>query len=213
MFLKYVDKKKFINVGFIINWKHLILGIVLGALIILFGFTILFYLKELNIVTVNYKIDEVIKVSIMFVFISFIEEAIFRGYILRNLTISFNKYKALLISSFLFALIHGLNPSITLFNFFNLFIAGLFLGVSYIYTKNLWFPIGLHLSWNLTQALLGFNVSGQKTYSILKLKIIEGNLLNGGDFGFEGSFLSTLLQVICISIIFIYYNHLKKTLP
>lgn len=91
-----------------------------------------------------------------------------------------------------------------------MFLAGVVLGLSYIYTKNLWFPIALHLSWNLFQALLGFKVSGQDTYSIIEFEINEGNLLNGGAFGFEGSYLSIIAQTLTIVGIGIYYNR-KET--
>lgn len=123
---------------------------------------------------------------------------------------SFNKYIALIVSSILFALIHSFNPHIDLFSLFDLFLAGIVLGLSYIYTKNLWFPIALHLSWNLFQTLLGFNVSGKDTYSIIEFGMKERNLMNGGDFGFEGSYLSIIAEVVTIIGIGIYYNR-KKT--
>ncbi|WP_394345110.1 CPBP family glutamic-type intramembrane protease [Formosa sediminum] len=69
----------------------------------------------------------------MFILVSLIEETLFRGYILKNLIISFNKYIALSISSLLFALMHSANPSINLLSFVNLFFAGMLLGTSYIY--------------------------------------------------------------------------------
>ena len=101
---------------------------------------------------------------------------------------------------------HGFNPNIDLFGFLDLFLAGILLGVSYIFTKNLWFPITLHFSWNFFQSLLGFNVSGQDSYSLIEFKITEKNILNGGDFGFEGSIFSIIAQLIFISIIWYYYN-------
>ena len=82
----------------------------------------------------------------------------------------------------------------------------MFLGISYIYTKNLWFPISLHFSWNLLETLFGFNVSGQDIYSIIEFNISERNNLNGGDFGFEGSIISIFAQLIFIFLIFKYYN-------
>ena len=60
-----------------------------------------------------------------------------------------------------------------------LFLAGVLLGVSYVYTKNLWFPVALHFSWNFFEALFGFNVSGQDFYSLIDFNITEKNLLNG----------------------------------
>ncbi len=88
----------------------------------------------------------------------------------------------------------------------SLFLAGILLGLSYIYTKNLWFPIALHLSWNLFQTLFGFNVSGKDTYSLIEFSLNEKNLLNGGAFGFEGSILSVISMIIIIIGIWIYYD-------
>ena len=64
------------------------------------------------------------------------------------------------------------------FSAMSLFLAGILLGITYIYTKNLWFPVALHLSWNLFQTLFGFNVSGKDFYSLIEFKIQENNLLN-----------------------------------
>jgi len=124
--------------------------------------------------------------------------------------ISFDKYVALIISSLLFSLMHWFNPNIDLFGFIDLFLAGILLGISYVYTKNLWFPIALHFSWNLTQSFLGFNVSGQDAYSIIEFTIPENNLLNGGDFGFEGSIFSIIAQIVFIIIIVNYFNKSLK---
>ena len=105
---------------------------------------------------------------------------------------------------------HGANPNMDWFSFLNLFLAGILLGMSYVYTKNLWFPIALHFSWNFFQSLFGFNVSGQDFYSLIEFNIPEKNKLNGGDFGFEGSVFSIIIQIILIFSIFIYYQRKLK---
>lgn len=129
-----------------------------------------------------------------------------RGYVLRNLMYSFNKYIALIWSSILFSLMHGFNPNIDTFALIELFLAGILLGQSYIYTKNLWFPIALHFSWNFFQTHFGFNVSGQDTYSLIEFSIVENNLWNGGDFGFEGSWLSIISSIIMIILVERYFK-------
>ena len=117
-----------------------------------------------------------------------------------------NKYLALLISAVLFALIHGLNPNLSFLSMLNLIIAGLALGISYIYTKNLWFPIFLHVSWNYFQGpIFGFEVSGMDAASIIKQNVTGNDIITGGDFGFEGSILLTGLLFIMIYLTdFIY---------
>ncbi len=213
LFMKYVDKEKFINLGFHFKnrLKEFNYGIAIGALIMIVGYLLLLFIDEINFQEIVFDPKEVIISILIYAIVAIVEEVLFRGYILRNLMISFNKYIALIISSLLFSAMHGFNPNINLMGFTDLFLAGILLGVSYIFTKNLWFPIALHFSWNLTQAFLGFNVSGKKTYSIIEFKITENNLLNGGDFGFEGSVLSIIAQIIFIVIIWYYYNKkLKK---
>ncbi|WP_232225241.1 CPBP family intramembrane glutamic endopeptidase [Seonamhaeicola sp. S2-3] len=212
LFMKYVDKEKFIKLGFSIQnkIKEIILGILLGVLIMGLGFLTLLMLNEISFYEFNYNFKEIMYSILVYIIVAFVEEAIFRGYILRNLMMSSNSHLALVISSILFALAHGFNPNMDWFSYLDLFLAGILLGISYVYTRNLWFPIALHFSWNFFQTLLGFNVSGQDFYSLIEFKIEEKNILNGGDFGFEGSIFSILIQVLLIVVIFLYYERIKS---
>ncbi len=213
IFMKYVDKVTFINLGFSVKNKRyidLLFGFIIGFFILFFGFSFLLIFKQISFVESNFNLKKIVFSVILFTIVAFTEETLFRGYILKNLIVSFNKYIALIVSSLLFALAHGANPNISWLSFFDLFLAGIFLGISYIFTKNLWFPIALHFSWNLFQTFFGFNVSGQDMYSIIEFKIAENNLLNGGNFGFEGSILSIVFQIIFIVIIWSYYRKQEK---
>lgn len=135
--------------------------------------------------------------------IAFSEELVFRGYVLGNLLESLpNKWVALVISAILFAGFHFPNPSIYALAFVNLFLAGLLLGINYIYTKNLWFSFFFHLSWNFFQGpLLGFHVSGLTQPSLLQADTKGDLLITGGDFGLEGSILTTVVAVIALLIL------------
>ncbi len=210
--MKYIDREKFHELGFQINNRLIdfIFGLTLGISIISISFYILYIIDSIFIISYSIDMTKLFQTTLIFILVAVIEETIFRGYILRNLLISFKKHIALLISSIFFAFMHGLNPNINNIGFLDLFLAGILLGISYIYTRNLWFPIGLHISWNLTQTLLGFNVSGQDIYSIVEIQIKENNLLNGGDFGFEGSILSVISQLFFIALIFFYYRKQEK---
>lgn len=210
-FVKYVDKEKFIDIGF--RFKNRInefwTGLLIGFIIMLIGFGLLVLLDEIKFQEIAINFKEISFSIALFILVSLTEEILYRGYVLRNLMYSFDKYIALIISSIIFSTMHGLNPYVDTIGFLNIFLAGILLGITYINTKNLWFPIALHFSWNFFQTFLGFNVSGQNAYSVINFKIEKSTILNGGAFGFEGSILSLIAITITIITIIIYY-HRKK---
>lgn len=135
--------------------------------------------------------------------IAFSEELVFRGYVLDNLMQSFpNKWVALIISAALFAAFHFTSPEIYPLAFVNLFLAGLLLGVNYLYTRNLWFSFFFHLSWNFFQGpILGFRVSGLVFPSLLQSETKGDLFITGGDFGLEGSILTTVTAFITLFVV------------
>ena len=143
----------------------------------------------------------------MVMLIAFSEELVFRGYVLSNLLESFTsapggKWIALLLSALCFAIFHFTGPGINPLAFANLFLAGILLGINYIYTRNLWFSICLHLSWNFFQGpLLGSHVSGLSMPTLLQTEMKGDWLITGGDFGLEGSVLNTGLSLITILVL------------
>ena len=206
--MRFVDKEPFIKLGFSLKGKinDIILGMTLGLLLMAVGYTILILLGEIKFIAFNYDLKNIILLFLLFIAVSIAEETYVRGYVLKNLLQSFNPIISLIISSAIFSLLHFFNPNVNYIALTELFIAGILLGVSYVYTKNLWFPIALHLSWNFFQVMFGFNVSGMDTYSLIEFEIIENNNINGGDFGFEGSYLSILFSLIMIFFLWKYYK-------
>ncbi len=176
IFMKFVDKEPLIKLGFQTKnrLKDFVVGILIGAVVMSSGYLLLLFLEEIQFVQTLFDTKEIILSISLFIIVAIAEEVLFRGYILKNLMTSFNKYIALIVSSVIFAVMHGFNPNIDLLGLTNLFLAGILLGFSYIYTKNLWFPIALHLSWNLFQTVFGFNVSGQDTYSLIEFSQSKG---------------------------------------
>ena len=206
--MRFVDKEPFIKLGFSLKGKinDIILGMTLGLLLMAVGYTILILMGEIKFIGFNYDLKSIILLFLLFIAVSIAEETYVRGYVLKNLLKSFNPIISLIISSAIFSLLHFFNPNVNYIALTELFIAGILLGISYVYTKNLWFPIALHLSWNFFQVMFGFNVSGMDTYSLIEFEIIENNNINGGDFGFEGSYLSILFSLIMMYFLWKYYK-------
>ena len=209
LFMKFIDKQPLIEIGFQTQGrlKEINYGILFGLFIMAFAFVFLSTIGEIVFLSYSLDFNQILLSIALFIGVSFFEEIIFRGYMLKNLLESFNPFVALLISSLFFSLIHASNPNVTSLGLCNIFLAGIFLGVSYVFTKNLWFPIALHFSWNFFQAMFGFKVSGLDSYSIIEFMIPDNNMINGGEFGFESSILSIIVLFVGT---FMIWNYFKK---
>lgn len=209
IFRRFIDKESFRSMGFYPKGfrKQVLLGLGLGALIMAAGFASLVFLNEIQCTGTNVVPGNILLGICFFVLVAFSEELLLRGYILNNLMKSMNRMLALLISSVFFSLLHIMNPSFSWFSFFNILLAGIFLGLPYVYTQSLWLPVALHFSWNFFQGtIFGFNVSGQTTYSLFTQTRVSDTIWNGGKFGFEGSALSVVFQIIAIYGLWLYYS-------
>ena len=208
LFMKFIDKQPFIQIGLQTKGrlKEFNYGILLGFVIMASAYLFLFSINEIVFSNFSFNLNKVLLSIILFSGVSIFEEVVFRGYLLKNLLESFNPFVALFISSIFFSLIHGSNPNVTTLGLCNIFLAGFFLGASYVFTKNLWFPIALHFSWNFFQSMFGFKVSGLDSYSIIEFTIPENNMLNGGEFGFESSVLSLVVVLFSTILIWKYYK-------
>jgi membrane protease YdiL (CAAX protease family) len=212
---KFIDKQNFSDLGFknVEPLNDSGKGILLGFIIMFLGFMFLYFGKQIEIKNINFNFYSFLSSIFLFLFVAISEELLVRGYILKNLMVSFNNCIALIVSSVIFSLMHSGNPNIEIFSLFQLFISGLLLGIPYIITKNLWFSIGLHFSWNFFQGtIFGFNVSGFEHYSIIQTKYNTANMWNGGFFGFEGSILCLIFQIVVIALILIKFNKADKQL-
>jgi len=204
IFTKFIDKKPFYSLGFVKKnvKKDILLGILAGFVMIAVGFFLLNYYGQLTIASISVDYLNIFVGLLLFIVVAFNEELIFRGYMLNNFMDSMPRFWALLVSSFIFGSLHLSNPNIDAIGFGNIILAGFLLGVSYTYTKSLWFPIALHFSWNFFQGtIFGYAVSGTESYSLIKQSRTVDTVWNGGKFGFEASITAVILLLLFIVLI------------
>jgi len=201
LFRKIIDRRSFESIGFTFekNGAHAGSGFFLGIFILCAGSCILYFTKNLQWTDISFNGNDLFIGFGFMVIVAFYEEIVFRGYILNNLMDSLSKWPALGISALLFSLAHLSNPSFSVAGAFNILLAGILLGLNYVYTKNLWFGIMLHFTWNFFQGpVLGYEVSGMPLKSLLQQKLQGNELITGGKFGFEGSLLATAFYILAI---------------
>jgi membrane protease YdiL (CAAX protease family) len=212
IFRLYIDRRTFKSLGFSLShiYPDAFIGVASGVFLVTLGALVIYVAKGLEwIDLVMDKKDLFLSFGILLM-IAFSEELVFRGYILHNLMKTLNKWLALLTSSLIFTVIHFSNLGIHPLGLINTFLAGLLLGITYILTRNLWLPIAFHFSWNFVQGpILGFKVSGFSFHSLLSMEVTGNEILTGGEYGFEGSIVCTVLLALSFTAC-CYLMH-KKT--
>lgn len=191
-------------------WYGLLVAVVLYAI----GFGLTYLFGDIEVTGFHFDPMNLLGAFVFFLLVALFEEILMRGYILGHLLHTrLNKFLSLFISSALFALLHIFNPEVAIFPMINLMLAGMMLGASYIYTKNLCFPISLHLFWNWIQGpILGYRVSGNDFMSsMLTLRLPEANVVNGGAFGFEGSLICTVLMIV-LTIMTVWWGEKREAI-
>jgi membrane protease YdiL (CAAX protease family) len=213
LFRKFVDGSDFLSLG--LSWKgsrgYALTGFLAAIALLGTGTCILAAAGVLEWINYQFDANAFFMSLVLMLMVAFTEELVFRGYVINNLLQNMKPHIALLVSAALFAIFHGANPGTSWLALINIFIAGILLGINYVFTGNLWFGIALHFAWNFFQGpVLGFAVSGLKLPSVLIQNISGNTMVTGGEFGFEGSLIYSILAVILIVVFYFRYKVAKN---
>lgn len=201
VFRRFIDRQSIHSMGF--AWKghqrHAWAGFLLGIVLPGIGSLILYGTQRIDWVETRLDAAPIVSGLVLFAITALSEEIIFRGYMLNNMLLSMPQWPALGAVTVLFALVHLGNAHLNVVAVVNLLAGGFLLGINYVYTRNLWFSVFFHFSWNFFQGtVLGYEVSGLGGQSIWHMERKGDDLLTGGAFGFEGSAVATGLLLLAI---------------
>ena len=213
IFHKIINKQSFLSLGFQFSGykDDFLSGVFLGLGIIGSGFGTLYVFNFLSVLSIQFSPNNHLLYIFMFFLIAVGEEASIRGFVLKNLSSSLNKYIALVLSSLAYVYLQ-INIGMTgvdlnmiagkgIVLLLNLFLFGILLGLYCIYRNNLWFPIGMNFSWNYLKG----PVCNFWNYHH-GMNTIFSHDLNAS--AFENSILLTAL--IIAGIIFVYKRYNSK---
>jgi uncharacterized protein len=142
------------------------------------------------------------ELALVFVPAAVHEELLFRGYVFQKLR-QWRRGFAILFLAIVFALLHAGNEAVSHIGLFNIFLGGILLALAYERRMRLWFPIALHLAWNVMSGpVLGHEVSGYESMHTVLVERGGGPVwLTGGDFGIEGSIWMTGIELLAIALL------------
>lgn len=186
-------------------------GFIVGFGIMSLTIFVMFLFGSYHILSLN-SVNILLSPLAMGISSGVIEEVLFRGVIFRITEEKLGSYLALLISGLIFGFMHIGNPNSSVFAALAIAIeAGILLGVAYMWTRTLWFPIAIHFMWNFSQsAIYGANVSGTSTTkSLVDAQFDGSDWITGGNFGPEASLQAIFFGLVTALILlrFCRNNH------
>ena len=215
-----LDQRHLVDLGFSLDrawWGDLLFGLALGALLMsgVFGVAAAAGWIEVHSAPAASAFDCPLAIAVLLSLLQCTmtgiwEEAVFRGYLLRNQAEGLSGRRlaprdALLLSAGLTALAFAAahcgseTPGLALAN---LFLAGGFFAAAVAYTGQLALPIGFHIAWNFFQGgVFGFSVSGQPlTASLVSVDDRGPAVWTGGEYGPEGGLLGSAAFAAAIAL-------------
>ncbi len=207
LLLRFADGRSFssLGIGFYPGWGRDLGGGLLFGLVLNSGVVVVLWLSDAVSWSPNsFSVVEAARgLGWYFVLLgpaAAAEEVLFRGYFFQRLVEGWGAVAAVVLLSVLFGWGHVGNPDTTLLSTANTVLMGILLALAYLKTRALWFPIGLHFSWNFVMAAVySLPVSGIVVQRQLLVATISGpDWLSGGNYGPEGSVLTTAAALLAI---------------
>ena len=208
LMIKFVDRRRFSSIGLPYHGKivkELLFGFLLGAVMIgaVGGVELAVGAIKLHVrphLTLVLLLRDFGLSFIFFAYFAMGEELIFRGYPFQALVEGMGAVGATILMSVFFGMAHVTNPQANFFSTLNTALAGIWLSLAYLKTRTLYFPFGMHFSWNLVQSFfLSLPVSGLLTNRTIFVPTDYGpDWLTGGRYGPEAGIGTTVVMVVVI---------------
>jgi len=197
---RFLDKRTFASLGVEYNtqaYKDALAGIVIAFIMFSFIFVIGLAFNWITVDGYAWQLisggavtAQIVLWLTIFAIVGWQEELLTRGYLMQNMADGINMFWAVVISSATFGLMHLGNPSATWVSTLGILLAGLFLAMPYILTRQLWISIGLHIGWNFAEGVIyGLPVSGIDTFRVIQSSVSGSEFLTGGAFGPEAGLI------------------------
>ena len=216
--VKVIEKNSLSSLGFVKrNWlKYLVWGILM-SLVQMGVIALIYQVSGIG----SFVLNELSLEPLLFILGLFpfwllqggTEEVATRGWLLTRIASRANLPLAIAISSSLFGFLHLGNAGVTFLSVLNIILDGFLAGLLFIYTDSIWLVVAQHGTWNYVQGnLLGFQVSGTGAdASIFSFTMGSGpDWLTGGEFGAEGSIITTLVLLVSLVVVYLLGERKEK---
>ena len=201
-FVKYFEKTTYDYFGF--SKENNLVAIKAGFGLAIFSVVgvvaILLISNNISLTLSNdFKNGTIIILIILVLIQGFLEEIVFRGYLMTRLAAKKGKWIAIILSSIFYLVFRMSNPTTSKLDLINIFLISIVMSLLYWYFDNILVIAIFHAFWNcISGVILGFNISGIRVSdSIFTVEVIsDKQILIGGSYGIEGSIIATVFFAI-----------------
>lgn len=216
LYCRSIEHRSYGSMGFRKHkaFHHYLIGLIVGIVMMgaITGISVLTGISDMKMAS-DIQIGIIILYFFGFLIQGMSEEVIFRGYFMSTLGGKHSAAIAIIVSSLGFAAAHLANPGITVLAFINLTLFGVFAALYIICFDDIWGACAIHSIWNFTQGnVFGISVSGTgEAASVFHTTAVSDKAwLSGGEFGIEGSVLTTIVLVAASVIVLL---RIRKNQP
>lgn len=201
-FVKYFEKTTFDYFGFSKENNLIAVKAGLGlAIFYVVGVVAILLMSNSISLTLSkdLKIGTIIILIILVLMQGFLEEIVFRGYLMTRLAAKKGKWIAIILSSLFYLVFRMSNPTTSKLDLINIFLISIVMSLLYWYFDNVLIIAIFHAFWNcISGVLLGFNISGIRVSDSIFIveAISDKQILIGGSYGIEGSIITTVFFAI-----------------
>lgn len=201
-FVKYFEKTTFDYFGFSKenNLVAVKAGLGLAIFYVVGVVAILLMSNSISLtLSKDLKIGTIIILIILVLMQSFLEEIVFRGYLMTRLAAKKGKWIATILSSLFYLVFRMSNPTTSKLDLINIFLISIVMSLLYWYFDNVLIIAIFHAFWNcISGVIFGFNISGIRVPDSIFIveAISDKQILIGGSYGIEGTIITTVFFAI-----------------
>ncbi|MDO4488271.1 MAG: type II CAAX endopeptidase family protein [Eubacteriales bacterium] len=183
--------------------KNILIGLLVGFLMNAGLISVAVMHGDMDMVWSNANLGFIVIAFFVVMFQSSVEELLNRSWFLARTKNHIPMPLVVFASSFVFSMIHWLNPGITVLAALNVFLAGVIFALSMYYTGNVIFACAYHTAWNFTQNFLfGLPCSGTpSSLAVMAPTFTKDSFFYDPAFGIEGTVFTMIMQVVVIIIL------------
>jgi len=209
LLLRVVEKRPLSTVGLPVRgpWlRGIAVGLTLGAASVVLHVVALAATGRASVAWSGLGATELawswIPIVVGLALVSASEELVLRGYGLQLLSEAGGRWFAAILTGILFGAMHASNPGANVLGIVNTAVTAVLLAWLIMRTGSLWIGCAYHAGWNLAGApILGMRLSGiDHPAGLFATQLSGPEWLTGGAYGFEGSILIGLIELVVLGL-------------